>query len=135
MGTTASITGDPPKCDAIPMTDAVAHYGPTQPMSTLVVELNKLYHEHEASRYDSTHPEIFEQLPGLWREMFGEFEGLNGSGHGAAGQLTILDFGCGTGFAARQCLETFGKRIGRIVCYDPSEAMMEQCRRTLAAVA
>ena len=132
MGTTANTIGNPPKCDAVPMTDAVALYGPTQPLPALVLELNKLYHEHEASRYDSTHPEIFEQLPSLWQEMFGQFEGLSRSGHSAAGQLTVLDFGCGTGFAARQCLERFGKRIERIVCYDPSEAMMEQCRRTLA---
>ena len=50
----------------------------------------------------------------------------------ADGELRILDFGCGTGFEARQCLDSCGRHIERIVCYDPSESMMEQCRRTLA---
>jgi len=101
-------------------------------MPTLVAELNKLYHEHEASRYDNTHPEIFEQLPGLWQEMISEFERLRGYDDIGADKLQILDFGCGTGFEARQCLERFGKHVKRLVCYDPSEPMVDRCRRTLA---
>lgn len=111
------------------MTEAVARYGPTRSISALVVELNRLYHEHEASRYESTHPEIFEQLPSLWREMITDFGRLHRPGDGP---LRILDFGCGTGFEARQCLESWEKHVERIICYDPSESMMEQCRRTLA---
>jgi SAM-dependent methyltransferase len=114
------------------MIEALDRYGPTRPISALVEELNRLYHEHEAASYETTHPEIFEQLPDLWREMFAQFERLHSSNPGAADKLRILDFGCGTGFAARQCLERFGKRVERIVCFDPSESMMERCQRTLA---
>ena len=114
------------------MTEALAPYGPTQPTPALAVELNKLYHEHEASRYDGTHPEIFEQLPSLWQEMIAEFGGLRRPDQTASDRLRILDFGCGTGFEARLCLESCGRDVERLVCYDPSESMMEQCRRTLA---
>jgi 2-polyprenyl-3-methyl-5-hydroxy-6-metoxy-1,4-benzoquinol methylase len=114
------------------MIEALDRYGPTRPISALVEELNNLYHEHEAINYETTHPEIFEQLPGLWREMFAQFERLRSSNHSAADKLRILDFGCGTGFAARQCLERFGQRVERIVCFDPSESMMERCQGTLA---
>ena len=61
------------------MIEALERYGPTRPMPALVEELNNLYHEHEAASYEATHPEIFEQLPDLWREMFTQFEGLRSS--------------------------------------------------------
>jgi len=114
------------------MIEALERYGPTRPMPALIEELNNLYHEHEAASYDATHPEIFEQLPGLWREMFAQLERLRGSNQNATDKLRILDFGCGTGFAARQCLERFGKRVERIVCFDPSESMIERCQERLA---
>ena len=114
------------------MIEALERYGPTRSMPALVEELNNLYHEHEAARYETTHPEIFEQLPGLWREMFAQLERLRGSNHNATDKLRILDFGCGTGFAARQCLERFGRRVERIVCFDPSQSMMERCKGALA---
>ena len=56
------------------MTETLERYGPMRPMPELVAELNKLYHEHEAGGYGTTHPEIFEQLPVLWQHMFAEFE-------------------------------------------------------------
>jgi len=114
------------------MTEALARYGPMRPIPELVAELNKLYHEHEAAGYDRSHPEIFEQLPSLWQEMFREFERVRLRCQPSPDKLRILDFGCGTGFEARQCLEHFGNWVERIVCYDPSEPMVEQCRRTLA---
>jgi ubiquinone/menaquinone biosynthesis C-methylase UbiE len=106
------------------MTEALQPYAPAKPLPELVAELNKLYHEFEAHRYQTTHPEIFEQLPRLWREMIAEVN--------APGPLRILDFGCGTGFEARQCLESFGARIERMVCYDSSEEMLDRCRQALA---
>jgi SAM-dependent methyltransferase len=118
------------------MIDALERYGPSQPVPVLVAELNKLYHEHEASGYDSTHPEIFEQLPPIWREMIAQFELLHQDakigGDSEGGKSRILDFGCGTGFEAQQCLAGFGAgRVERIVCYDPSTRMLDRCRRAL----
>jgi SAM-dependent methyltransferase len=98
-------------------------------MPLLVAELNRLYHEREAAVYECTHPEIFEQLPAKWLEMTTFADCL----HAADGKLSVLDFGCGTGFEARQCLETFAANsVERMVCYDPSTHMLDQCRGTLA---
>jgi len=116
--------------------EALQRYGPTQPLPVLVAELNKLYHEHEAASYESTHPEIFDQLPPLWREMLAEFDSVkrddSRSGSSSDRKLRILNLGCGTGFEASQCLTYFGReRVERLVCYDPSERMLEQSRRAL----
>jgi SAM-dependent methyltransferase len=117
--------------------ESLQHYGTTQPLPVLVAELNKLYHEHEALGYDDTHPEIFEQLPPLWEAMIEQFYGLRrgtelDGGSERQDHLRILDLGCGTGFEARQCLMAFGAhRVDRMVCYDPSPAMLGECRRAL----
>jgi SAM-dependent methyltransferase len=113
-------------------------YGPSQPLRVLVDEVNKLYHEHEAAGYEATHPEIFEQLPPLWRKMLATFDSLPSVNDVASStrgpKLRILNLGCGTGFEAGTCLSHLGRdRIERLVCYDPSEEMLEQSRRTLAA--
>jgi SAM-dependent methyltransferase len=108
---------------------ALDHYRPTRSTAVLVAALNRLYHEFEANGYESNHPEIFEQLPPIWREMFAQSLPLLGP---PERKLRILDFGCGTGFEARQCLaELPSDRIERLVCYDPSEEMLYQCRQGL----
>jgi SAM-dependent methyltransferase len=118
------------------MIESLKAYGPTQPFPVLVVELNKFYHEHEAARYETTHPEIFEQLPALWNEMLDAFDRLESertrSSEAKSRKLRILNIGCGTGFEAEQCLRHFGSdRVERLVCVDPSERMLGQCRRAL----
>jgi len=108
---------------------ALEQYRPTRPMAVLVETLNRLYHEFEADGYESNHPEIFEQLPPIWREMIARSVLLLGP---RERKLRILDFGCGTGFEARQCLtQVPSDRIERLVCYDPSEEMLNQCRQGL----
>ncbi len=111
------------------MNGALEQYRPTRPTAVLVETLNRLYHEFEAQGYESNHPEIFEQLPPIWREMLAQAVLLLGP---RKQKLRILDFGCGTGFEARQCLmELPADRIERFVCYDPSEEMLHQCRQGL----
>jgi SAM-dependent methyltransferase len=110
------------------LTQALKKYGPRQPLPVLVAELNRLYHEHEAPGYERTHPEIFEQLPPIWREMLQLVDV-----HLGGQKLRILDFGCGTGFEAKQCLAEIGiDRIERMVCYDPSPDMLARSRQSLA---
>ena len=111
------------------MIAALEQYRPNGSTEVLVAKLNRLYHEYEADGYEENHPEIFEQLPPIWREMLAQSILLLGS---SDQKLRILDFGCGTGFEARQCLAGFpSDGIERLVCYDPSEEMLSQCRQGL----
>src|SRR5579875_870416 len=77
----------------------VQKYHPQIPIEELIVEINKIYHKFEASMYDRNHPEIYEQLPSIWKEMCEKI-----SSYLQAKALHILDFGCGTGFASQQLL-------------------------------
>lgn len=107
--------------------DMVEQYGPQLPIDQLVLEINRLYHGFEAEIYDAKHPEIYEQLPGIWREMSKRVTEYFGSK-----MLRILDFGCGTGFEAQQLLQNIPtSSIGALTCYDPSPEMLEKCRRTI----
>ncbi|HLJ17595.1 MAG TPA: class I SAM-dependent methyltransferase [Bryobacteraceae bacterium] len=109
------------------MMEALQRYGPNQPIPVLITELNKLYHEWEAERYEHSHPEIFEQLPPIWDEMLAVLDARC-----PQESFRILDFGCGTGFEARQFLGHFEpRRVEKIVCYDPSPGMLMECQRSL----
>lgn len=103
----------------------VKPYGPRVPVGELVMQLNIIFHKYEAAAYDDRHPEIFSELPNIWAEMY-----QAGAGHLARGPLRVLDYGCGTGFAAAQFISLAGApRIGEFVCYDPSKEMLERCRQ------
>ncbi len=112
----------------MPLKLAIERWKPRVGFDELVVEVNKIYHAFEAGDYDRTHPEVFEQLPPRWQEMI----------HRALQTLPpapihILDYGCGTGFAAQQALTHIPRdRVGSLVCYDPSQEMLEYCRRKIA---
>ena len=109
------------------MTELLDKYGPTCSVAELVTQLNRLYHEKEAESYELTHPEIFEQLPELWAQMLSEYEQVC-----RREKIRILNYGCGTGFEAQRCLRHFGVgRIDRLVCYDPSTAMLAKCAGAL----
>jgi len=103
-------------------------YEPTRPIDEIVVELNRLYHALEARIYDRQHPEIFEQLPGIWRRMIDM-----GIGALTGDKIDILDFGCGTGFATEQVLAHVPpERLGSVLCYDVSPEMVSVCRAKTA---
>src|SRR5207244_6737479 len=66
---------------------------------------------------------------GMWREMIA-VAAANPPKDG----WTILDFGCGTGFAATQLLQNLPTvQIRRLVCFDPSPEMLARCRAKIAA--
>ncbi len=103
----------------------VKPYGPRVPVEELVVQLNIIFHKYEAAAYDDRHPEIFSELPEIWAGMY-----RAGSEYLTKTELRVLDYGCGTGFAAAQFISLAGPaRIGELVCYDPSEEMLERCKR------
>lgn len=111
------------------MNRMVAPYHPTVPLDQLVEWLNRLYHAVEAASYDETHPEIHAFLPSLWQRMI-----QTAAADCPFTQWSILDFGCGTGFEAEQMLANLplGK-IARLICYDPSPEMLDQCRTKIAS--
>jgi SAM-dependent methyltransferase len=96
----------------------VAPYGPRDSIERIVQDLNGLYHAVEATQYRTRHPEIFEQLPPLWSEMLGHVR--------TDTPVRVLDFGCGTGFEAEQCLAHL--EVDELVCYDPSPQMLAECK-------
>lgn len=106
-------------------------FGPKRPLAELVVDLNRLYHAVEAESYDHSHPEIFAQLPELWRSMIEQARPILPSE-----PLTVVDYGCGTGFAASRVVAELGpERIAELICYDPSPEMLARCRERFRSAA
>src|SRR5262245_18715284 len=108
----------------------VERYQPTVSLSELVKALNVCYHEIEAAHYDKLHEEI-------WRRELPLFAKLGEMARDslAAQALTILDYGCGTGFGCSQIVKIMGVgRIKSLVCVDASPAMLSKCKERLDAI-
>lgn len=109
------------------LSQQLAPFGPRRELPELILELNRLYHASEARDYDRKHTEIFRQLPGIWA-------GLIDTAVATLPQspIRILDFGCGTGFEARQLLGRISReRIAGLCCYDLSPEMLEAAGQAL----
>lgn len=106
---------------------ALAAYGPRLPLPRLVYEVNRLFHAHEAHVYDELHQEFDAQCPILWREMVELARATF-----PEARWTILDFGCGTGFASEQLIKHLTPAaIEHLTCFDPSPEMLARCRDKL----
>src|SRR5882762_5700969 len=102
-------------------------FGPRLPLAELVQEVNALYHAVEAVHYDSPHSEVFQQLPRIWEEALRSIQDRR-----SPSEWRIIDFGCGTGFEARQLLANVPTAaIASLTCYDPSHEMLERCQRNV----
>jgi SAM-dependent methyltransferase len=102
----------------------LAPYEPRLPIDRLVVEVNKIYHAFEARDYDNRHPEIYKQLPRRWQAMVQHAMALR-----SPSAWRVMDFGCGSGFAAEQLLKHLPRNsVEQLVCYDPAPEMLELCR-------
>jgi len=104
----------------------LAKFEPQMSLTLLVEEINNIYHSFDARIYDREHPEIHEALPSIWAEMISILP--------LRTDWRVLDFGCGTGFESVQLLRALGDRVQKLVCYDPSEEMLGQCRSRLRGV-
>ena len=90
----------------------------------LVLRVNEVFHDLEGGDYERRHPEIFADEIDRWRRIGERFL----AGH--APGLRVLDFGCGTGFVARQ-IGCFLGENDRLVCADLSARMLDRCRETV----
>lgn len=101
----------------------IERFQPQVPLSSLVEQVNNIYHAFGASQYDREHPEIHRQLPPIWDEMIARLpQGRSWS---------VLDFGCGTGFEANLLLSRLGEKVAKLIAYDPSSEMIGICRTRL----
>ena len=101
---------------------SIEPYNPLKDTNTIIVETNKIFHKLDAKNYDNKHPEIFGQLPPIYKEMCKLLPNNK--------KLKILDFGCGTGFEATQLLNNL-ENIEILYCYDISDEMLGICKRKI----
>jgi len=90
----------------------------------LVRKVNELYHDAENRLYESIHPEIFNAEAKRWTEFAKRYIKHNHS------PISVLDYGCGTGFVSLQLLP-FLRPEDSLVCVDISAEMLNVCRNNL----
>ena len=77
---------------------------------------------------------FFDRIAGDWDVIGSDFEQgtgrLEALGCLVPRDLVVADIGCGTGYLAA----ALGRRVGRLVCVDASEAMLAQARENLAGL-
>ncbi len=107
----------------------VAQCRPSVSLPEMVKALNLLYHEIEAEHYDQSHDEIWEQELPIFRELVGfASRDLKGS------RISVLDYGCGTGFGCYQVVQVLGpSKINELICVDPSQSMLARCKQRLSS--
>jgi len=82
-------------------------------------EINIVFHNHEAKRYDKIHKEMWESLPLQYKLL------INDLGFTHSKNLRLLDIGCGTGLSSDLLLRTkLGKSIESITLLDTSSNML-----------
>ena len=86
----------------------------------LVMRANELYHDLEGVQYDDRHPEIFISEHKRWLNLCAFL------GNSSRSALTILDYGCGTGFVS-QTLSKMMRPEDRLICCDISQNMLDVC--------
>lgn len=85
---------------------------------------SNIYHGFEAKNYDERHFSI-EYSKKYWSKVTDYI-----SKKFAGQKVAVLDFGCGTGFATEQLIQSKGnENISQISCYDLSEAMVDVCKQ------
>ncbi len=76
--------------------------------------------------------DFFDRVAGDWDKISGDFATgqarYRAASHLLTADLTIADLGCGTGYLAASLV---GK-VGRVICVDRSEGMLDEARKRLA---
>lgn len=99
--------------------------GASGDVETFMRSVSNAFHEVQAGSYDDlVGPQIQSEVIPLLGRLFENIEVAHGT--------TVLDLGCGTGFAGEALLGLWGDRVGRLHCADISAAMLERCRARFA---
>ncbi len=96
------------------------------PAAQFIGRVSNLYHEAESAYYDRIHPELDDALE-VWQRC------LRTIAPDLPERIAVLDIGAGTGFASAAVVSAFASRVDRLVCLDPSAAMLEKARHRLAS--
>lgn len=109
------------------MRDYLSQYNIETDVDEFVSATSNIYHSYEARNYDERHFSITYSKK-YWRKVTDYLsEKITDQ------SVSVLDFGCGTGFAADQILHSgLNTKIGKISCYDLSEDMVAVCREKFA---
>lgn len=92
--------------------------------SQFIGRVSNLYHEAESAYYDQIHPELLDAVA-IWQTCLATIAPE------LPERLTVLDVGAGTGFASAVVAAALAPRVARIVCLDPSAAMLAKARTRL----
>jgi SAM-dependent methyltransferase len=107
--------------------ELAAPFGPQLPMDQMVVEMNRLFFDINAHLFEDKHPEIFEQLPPIWRDLLAVVQ------QHPHRPWRMLDFGCGVGFAGDMVLDHVPHDdIEVITNVDFAPRIIEICRQKLS---
>lgn len=98
---------------------------PDLDVDAFVRKVSNAFHEVQAETYDeSVAPQIRNAVTPVLEELLRDVA--------LPGPFSVLDLGCGTGFAAEALLDRLGPSIGALHCADISEAMLQRCRERLS---
>lgn len=100
----------------------IEQYKPLKDIETIIVETNRIFHDVVSSRYDKIHSRAKGENAPIYTDMCKLLP--------TTGKLRILDFGCGTGFAAEQLIKAL-ENIELLCCYDISDEMLEKCKQNI----
>jgi 2-polyprenyl-3-methyl-5-hydroxy-6-metoxy-1,4-benzoquinol methylase len=93
------------------------------PVHDFVATTSNIYHGYESEYYDSLHYSIELSKP-FWNDTLDDLVNVLSNSQ----NLKVLDFGCGTGFATAQVLQSELKnKCEKIICYDLSPDMVKVC--------
>jgi ubiquinone/menaquinone biosynthesis C-methylase UbiE len=99
--------------------------GVTCRAESFIALVSNLYHDAESRVYDDRHRELADAAV-AWTHC------LETVAPALPASVRVLDVGAGTGFASLQVLRVLGQRVERLVCLDPSAAMLAKARTRLA---
>lgn len=97
------------------------------PAPQFIGRLSNLYHEAESAYYDRIHPELLDAMA-VWQTC------LAAIASDLPERIAVLDVGAGTGFASAVVAAALAPRVARLVCLDPSAAMLAKARIRLAGI-